>query len=195
MTFRLVLDDTQGAGEKDVGDNVFLANLPSEYPCYCFYFPGAMPDFDLEAALRAVGEEAGQNLFVNVGRLNDPNYGKMAKLFEIRSHPVIVLTAIATLASPATAKLNTYVRLDSAKLLNSPERTVQCVQRVYNLFLRGEVAKAIADAKWTQRIELASFVGQFFIKALQGLWDFISERDISFSVAEGKFELKKSESR
>lgn len=192
MAFQLVLETGAGPGEKDVGDNVFIGNLSSEYPCYALYYPGAMPDPRLEQALRKLGDETGQNLFVNIGRLNDPNYGKIANLFDIERNPVIVLTAIAPLAAPKEAHLNTYVRLDSPKLLASSERTLECVQEVFNLFQRGNVAEAIAKAKWKERSELLLVVGRCVRGALGSLWDFISERDIIVSLAEGRFELKRS---
>jgi hypothetical protein len=44
---------------------------------YLFYYPGAMPNQDLENALERLGNDAGTNLFVNKGKLNDPKYYKI----------------------------------------------------------------------------------------------------------------------
>jgi hypothetical protein len=192
MRFDLLLDTGHGAGERDVGENVLLTNLPNEYQCYALYYPGPMPDPQLEAALRKIGEAAGQNLFVNIGRLNDPNYGKIANLFEIKRNPVIIFTALAPLAAPEKEFLNAFVRLDSPKLLASTERCSKCVNKVFNHFMRGDVAGAIANAKWKERSELIHAIGESIRGALGFLWDFISERDISVSVAEGRFELTKA---
>jgi hypothetical protein len=199
MTYQLVLQAAGASGseqvvggEKNTGDNIFAADLPSQYPCYAFYYPGPMPNPDLEQALRTLGDQTGQNLFVNIGRLNDPAYGKIARLFEIEQTPVIVLTAIAPLTAPEGIDLNIYVRLDSTSLLESPQRTMQCIHEVFTLFLRGEVAKAIATAKQTQRSELLRIVGSYVRSALGSVWEFISERDVSISVFEGRFELKRS---
>jgi hypothetical protein len=134
MTYQLVLQTASRSGsreavssEKDIGENVFAADLPSQYPCYAFYYPGPMPDPELEAALRRLGDQTGHNLFVNIGRLNDPAFGKIAGLFEIKRTPAIVLTASAPLAAPEGVDLSAYVRLDSESLLASTEHTMRCV--------------------------------------------------------------------
>ncbi len=189
MAYELVIQEAPG---KDVGDNVFLQNLPAEYKVYLFYYPGAMPDERLEKALRNLGEMTGKNLFVNIGRLNDPEHEKIVGRFEIKNYPVILITAVGSLAAPQGEFCSAYARLDSKRLLGSPERTVECVQELFNLFLRGEVAKAISQAKWKQRAELAAVLGRYITDALKGLKDFVASRDISISFLEGKFELKRS---
>ena len=199
MPYHLVVESASRPSEehagwvdRDIGDNVFLVDLPSRYPCYAFYYPGAMPDRELEEALRRLGDQTGQNLFVNIGRLNDPAYGKIAKLFNIRRTPVIVLTAIAPLAAPEGTDLNAYVRLDSANLLASRERTLQCINEVFTLFLKGDIAKAVSKGKLKQRAELLRIVGSCVNTALGSVWDFVADRDLSVSVFEGRFELKRS---
>ena len=199
MPYNLVVESASSSGEehgrsgsKDIGANVFLADLPNQYPCYAFYYPGPMPDRELEQALRRLGDQTGQNLFVNIGRLNDPVYGKIANLFNITRTPAIVLTAIAPLAAPEGTDLNAYVRLDSTNLLASAERTLKCVSQVFTLFLRGEVAKAISKGKWKQRSELLQIVGGCLRTALGSVWDFVSDHDVSVSLFEGRFELKRS---
>jgi hypothetical protein len=198
MPYNLVVNVTssgeehKGSGRKDIGDNVFVADLPREYPCYAFYYPGPMPDRELEQGLRKLGDQTGHNLFVNIGGLKDPAYGKIAKLFNITRTPVIVLTAVAPLAAPEGTNLNAYVRLDSMNLLASAERTLKCVSEVFTLFLKGEVAKAISKGKWKQRSELLQIVVGCVCTALRSVWDFVSERDISISLFEGRFELKRS---
>jgi hypothetical protein len=198
MRYSLVVRSAPAASEdddprhKDAGDNVFLVDLPRRYPCYAFYYPGPMPDRALEQALRDLADQSGQNLFVNIGRFNDPAYGKIANLFDITRTPVIVLTAIAPLAAAEGSNLNTFVRLDSPHLLASPERTVKCIAEVYTLFLRGDVAQAISMGQWKQRAELLSIVGRSIRTALGSLWDFVSDTDISVSLFEGRFELKRS---
>src|SRR5215469_8228738 len=113
---------------KDVGEDVFFDNLPADYKVFLFYYPAEMPDPRLESTLRRIGESAGKNLFLNIGRYDDPKYGWMVERFGIRAHPVIVITAVGDLASPKAGCATTFVRLDSKALLNSPEQTGQCVQ-------------------------------------------------------------------
>jgi len=199
MVYQLILQKSGIAvehgitrGEKDVGENIFLYNLPNEYPCYAFYYPGPTPEPELEQALRKFGDQTGKNLFVNIGRLNDPDYGKIANLFDIKRNPVIVLTAIKPFAAPVDSNLSTYVRLDTPKMLASTKRTMQCVQEVFNLFQRGKVAEAIAKGKWKERSELLLIVGDFIHNALKSLGEFITTRDLSVSLFEGSFELKRS---
>ena len=111
---------------------------------------------------------------------------------EISRTPVIVLTAIAPLAAPEGIPFSAYVRLDSSTLLASHERAIRCVQEVFTLFLRGEVSRAITTAKWRERSELLWTLGGYVVGALRSIWSVVAERDVSVSVFEGRFELKRS---
>ena len=71
-----------------MGDNVFLANLPTDYKVFLFYYPSVIANEDLENGLRKLGDMTGKNLFVNFGLLNDPNYSIIQKTFQIKSFPV-----------------------------------------------------------------------------------------------------------
>jgi len=177
---------------KAVGENVFFADLPTDYKVYAFYYPGALRDPGLEGRLRHLGEQAGKNLFVNIGALDDPQFKRVVSKFSITKYPVIAITAVASLASPTKDHVTTFARLDGKALLDSSEKTVECVQEVFNLFLQGKVADAIGKAKWTERKELLAALGHYFSDALKSLGKFISNHDISFSLTEGKLELKKS---
>ena len=185
MTYRVVLAEEPSPG-KQVGDNVFLDDVPPNCRVYLFYYPGAMPDAALEKALRELGEIAGNNLFVNIGRLDDPQYDKIASHFSIKSLPVIVLTADASLASPSDSYLSSFVRIDNKSLLSSPERCVNFVQQIVNLFLQGKIAEAVSQGSRKGKLELLRSVGTFLADAMKSLGGFIADRDFSFSVAEGK---------
>jgi hypothetical protein len=193
MSYRLILTERPREGERMVGENVFLDDLPADCKVFLFYYPGQLRNKGLEQRLRELGNITGKNLFVNIGGLNDPRLGEIEKRFAIRKNPVVVVTAIDTLASPADEYLTAYARLDSKHLLDSPDRTIECVQELFNLFIQGKVSKAISRAKWQQRTELLAQIGNFFSDALKGIGDFIAETDISFSFVEGKLELKRSE--
>jgi hypothetical protein len=199
MTYRLVLAsgpatgaEATDAAHKAVGENVFAADLPEAFSCFVFYYPGAAGDQALERGLRSLGEQSGQNVFVNIGRLNDPAYGKVAKLFGIARTPVIVVTAVAPLSAAESADQSAFVRLDSAALLGSPDRALRCVQELVTLFLRGDVAEAIAKGKWSQRAELLHLLADCVSAALASIGDFVAERDLSVSLFGGRFELKRS---
>src|SRR5262249_40601561 len=124
----------------------------------------------LESALRDLGEMSGNNLFVNIGRLDDPEYDKIRNHFGIKPLPVIVITADPNLASPLDTYATGFVRIDSKTLLNSPERTINCVQEVLNLFLGGEISKAISLTKWKQWSELLRRWETLSSRLLRAYW-------------------------
>ena len=171
---------------------MFLDDLPAEYKVYLFYYGGAMTDQVLEGRPRELGKITDNNLFVDIGTLGDARHGEIVARFGIKQYPVIIVTAIDALASPAGEYFTTCARLDSKRLLQSPGRTIDCVQELFNLFVQGKVSEAISHAKWQQRTELLLQLGQFFKGALKGLRDFVAETDISISFAEVKLELKRS---
>jgi hypothetical protein len=195
MSYDLVFTDpspSEKSVERDIGENVVFSDLPSDYRVYALYFPAEPPNGALENSLRDLGRKTAKNLMMYFGSQGDPNLDRILPRFEIKSYPVIVVTALADLASPVDDYVTTYARLDSKHLLNSPERAVQCVEILFSLFLQGEVAKAISQAKWTQRTELASSIARVFGSALKAIGGFIAERDIVISLAIGKLELKRS---
>lgn len=196
LVLRELIDEGKGRGIKDVGENVFFDNLPSDCKVFTFYYPAAMPNEDLESVLRNLGNITGKNLFVNIGRLNDPNYGKIATKFNIKNLPVIIVTAIDKLASLPTEFSTTYVRIDSKKLLNSPNLATECVQTIFNLFIQGKISEAMSKVKRYERDALISHIKGIMTDALKdalkGMSKFFEERDIIVSLIEGKFELKRS---
>jgi hypothetical protein len=192
MSYQLVFTEKPTGVLKAVGENVFLDDLSPSYKVYLFYYAGSMPNRPLEDGLRNLGESTGQNLFVNIGKLDDPKFDSIANRFEISIFPVIVITAVSDLASLVNAYLSAFARLDSKHLINDPDKTLQCAQEVFNLFLRGKVAEALSNAKSTQTKELLKWLGGLVTGVLKPMLKFIEERDITFSLVEGKFELKKS---
>jgi hypothetical protein len=178
--------------KKLVGENVFFANIPADCKVYAFYYPDAMPDRALERGLRELGERTGKNLFVNIGQLDDPQFNHVVDKFAIKTYPVIVVTAEASLGSPAGEFMTAFARLDGKTLLASPEDTVKCVQELFTQFLQGNIAQAISAAKWAQRKEFLASLAGHLTKALKSVAKYIASRDISFSFAVGKLELKKS---
>jgi len=191
MQYRLILSEQTGEVKKDVGENVFLDDLPGNYKVYLFYYPGAMGSQELEDDLRRLGKIAGQNLFVNIGMLDDPNYNMIASHFEIKRLPCIVMTAVDELASPPSSFLSAYVRVDSERLIGTPDKLIETLQKIFNLFMSGNVADAFKEVKKDDRKVLIASFTKVVTDGLAGLWNFIKETDISFSVADGKFELKR----
>lgn len=192
MSYDLVLTEQGVEDTKAVGDNIFFANLPAKYPVYAFYYPSETPDATFEQSLRSLGERTGSNLFLNIGRLDDPQYNKISKTFEIDSLPVLILTAVAELAAPEDEPINSYVRM-SKKHLASPDAISQ-IEKLYLLFLQGDVAGAISSQKWKTRTDLLKALGKFFGSQIKGLLEYAASRDFTVSLLTGRIEVKKSAS-
>jgi hypothetical protein len=187
MPYQLVLSDPATDIAKDVGENVFLDNLPDKYKVYLLYYSGASPNRDLESRLRKLGKDTGTNLFVNISKLNDPNYRKIANRFEIKDLPAIVITGIDELAAAKEEPSTVYVRLDSSKLLSNSDSAMECVEKIFNLYVQGKVAKAMSQGARTQ---FFSRVKEIVMVPLRGIKGFLEDRDISISLITGTLTLK-----
>jgi hypothetical protein len=192
MPFELLATGHEMPGGKDSGDNILLADLSADYKVYAFYYPGQPADEEFEAKLRALGDQAGKNLLVNIGRYNDPEFDQIVKLFGITKYPVIIMTAVAPLAASLDENMTAYARLDSEHLLKSHERTLACVESLFNLFLQGKVADAVSKAKWAQRAGFLRTLGGVIGTGLSKIVGLVFDRDIALSFAGVKLELKKS---
>lgn len=192
MPYQLVLSELTDEKTKDFGENIFFDDLPFDYKVYMFYYPSAMPNEDLENKLQSFGKITGANLFINIGRLNDPNYKKIQNKFNIKKLPVIIITAIDKLASTPDNLSTAYVRIDSKNLLNSPDKLMECLQKLFNLFIGGDISEALSEYKKDKLKVFIARLKNMLTHAIKEIWEFIDERDISVSWIEGKFELKRS---
>ncbi|HUJ89238.1 MAG TPA: hypothetical protein VLX12_03515 [Syntrophorhabdales bacterium] len=192
MAYTLLLSEPKNEITRDVGENVFVSDLPSDYKVYLFYYPAAMPDQELEKGLRSLGDLAGGNLFVNIGRLNDPNFDKITQRFGIKPLPVVVMTGTAPYASAPDGSLTSYVRIDSKSLLKTTDKAMECIQELFNLFIQGKIAEAMKEVRKDKLQLIVARLGQLVTESLRAIWKFIDEREISVSIIEGKFELKRS---
>jgi hypothetical protein len=189
MPYQLVLSEPSAKRAKIVGENVFLNNLPVTSRVYLLYYPGANVDKELERRLRKLGKDTSTNLFVNIGKLNDPNYRKIAKKFDIKSLPVIIITGVEELASAKQEPATAFVKLDSKNLLNSPDSLMECVQKVFNLYVEGEVSKAMSLGG---RTAFLSNLKKIVMIPLLGIKGFLEKRDITVSLITGTFSIKRS---
>jgi hypothetical protein len=199
MAYTLLLSKPSDKLEnKDIGENVFLNNLSHDYKVYLFYYPGIIPNVDLEDKLRMLGNDTGKNLFVNIGRRNDPNFDKIVDKFRIREYPVIIITGLAELASFeiedkfSTVYIRKYVRLDKRDLIGSIDSTIRSIESLFSLFINGKIYEATAQAKHDQREAVISHAIDMLTNELGSIGKFLWNKDISVSLAEGKFELKSS---
>jgi hypothetical protein len=192
MPYRLILSEPNENGTKAVGENVFLDNLSRDFKVFLLYYSGAVPDEELEARLRSLGNATGDNLFVNIGRLSDPNYQSIQKKFGIKPLPALVMTGIEELASARSEAATAYVRLDNKALLRSPDATIECLQKLFNLYVGGNLAEAMREGK---RDQFLARLKQIVLAPLKGIRNFVAERDISVSVIDGTLTLQRGETR
>jgi hypothetical protein len=193
MTYQLILKEPKVEGtERTLGENVFLDDLQYDYKVYLFYYPGAMPNDDLEIKLQKLGETSGKNLFVNIGSLDDNRFDEIAKKFEITKNPVVIITGIDSIASLKNKEdlYTAYVRIDNNELFNSSDSVIKLVEELFYTFLNGEIFQ---DSK--EWIGIKDEINKSLLKikvisSLKKIGKFFSERDFSISVIEGKFEIK-----
>jgi hypothetical protein len=119
----------------------------------------------------------------------DPDYDKAERRFGIRKWPVIIVTAISPLAATPDGD-NAFVRLDNRSLFERPEELVRTVEELLNLFLGGQIARAVATG-WREGGKAA------LIAAAQRIWSvikpvitWVAERDLTLEFLGVKIELK-----
>lgn len=195
MPYRLLLMKPIDQKSRTAQVDVYLDNLPTDYKVYLFYYPSPVRNNDLENKLRSFGNNTDRNLFINIGSLRDPKYNKIARDFEIRDLPVIIITAISKLASVGTEAYcpTVYVRIDSKYLLKDTNKAIELVSKVFNLFISGRVLEALQQARLEQQKAFLSYIKDIIIKGLKEIAGHINEKDISISLLEGKLEVKGTE--
>ena len=192
MPYHLVLSESGEEGDKDVGENVFLDNLPSDYGVYLFYYPSPVGNPEIEQILRNLGEITGTNLFVNMGKLNDPKYRSIANQFDIKNLPVIIVSGLEDLAADSSGSYTAFVKIDSGRMLNAPDELFECLNKIFNLFITGQISEAIKRERQDERNLLLRRLGSVVASAMTDVGRYIADTDISVSVIQGKFELKRS---
>lgn len=192
MPYQLVLSEPNRDIEmKTMGDrgegSVFFDNLPSDYKVYAFYYPGISLNKDLAKKLKAFGDVAGKNLFVNFGRLDDPNYRTVVKKFGIRNFPTLIVTAIDSLASPPGEYSTPFIKIDDKNFLNSTDSAIEFIEKTYNLFMDMKIAEAMHEKSHDLRVFR---IKGFLNDALKGVAGYLKQWTFSISLLEGKFEIK-----
>jgi hypothetical protein len=176
---------------KEVGESVFLSKLPTNPKVFALFFPGSSDTDDLQKLLRALGEKAGDNLYVNMGALSDPDYQRAAKRFGLRPLPAIVVTAIGPLAATPEGE-NAYVRLDGRSLFAKPEELTSTVEELFNLFLAHKISQAVLVG-WTQQGKAALVdAGERIWSVIQPVITWLSKKDLALEFATVKIEVKES---
>jgi hypothetical protein len=176
-------------------EDIILDDIPNNCRVYCFVFGPSDADETIKKDLENLGREYGNNLFVGFWSMADPRYNDMAIYFELKNLPAIVITAESSLASivgKSSIVGSAFVRLDNHTLLSEVESLKQLVRLLYNLFITGEVAKAMKQAKEAREsvsiMNILRNVKKFFTDALVKI---IERYNIEFKFGLFEFKLEK----
>jgi hypothetical protein len=202
MTYDIVFiekKDAEAAGgagkavgaEKALGDKIFLASLPTSPKVFAFFYPGDADTDEAEKRLRTLGQRTGDNLFINFGTLADPDYKRAVERFGIKPLPVLVVTAISPLAATPDGK-STFVRLDGAALFAQPEALARTVEQLFNLFLAGDVSKAVSVGRWEQGKAAVGSAVERVWELIQPVFAWAATKDIKVGLVDGTLEIKES---
>lgn len=181
MSYKLILDNPNEEFSKDYGDKRYFYNLRSSYQVYLFYYAGLIHNNKLEAELRNFGK-AKSNIYVHVGRIGSWD-------FDFSGEQAIILTAINKLASVQYRKFcsTVFVRLDNDELLRDEDKTIICIDKLFNLFNSSNISIALKQAKYVEQEAISSLV----YSELKGVWD-AKKEGISASLLKGKFEVRET---
>lgn len=175
------------SGTKAVGENIFFRDLPLDFKVYLLCYAGTKMNEELRSELISFGENTGKNLLVNMAKPDDDNYEMIQKRFNIKLFPTIIITALSEIASPPEENSTAYVRIDNKKLLSSPDLAMDCIVKIFNLFIGGNISEAMAEHQHNMR----KFRITGFLKdALKSLKGFGKNWTISFGFMGARIELK-----
>jgi len=174
---------------RTVGDDIFLSNLPTKPKILVLFYAGSDDTNEVEKGLRRLGQKTGDNLFVNIASQADPHYDKAEKCFGIRRWPVIVVTAVSPLADTPEGD-NAFVRLDSKPLFKNPKELIRTVEELFNLFLGGDIARAIARGRIQQGKAALLAAAEQIWSVIRPVINWVGERDLSVEFADVKLEVK-----
>src|SRR5579875_387397 len=130
----------------DADSDITLGQVPPNCEVYLLYVPGFKDFPDLRNALTSWGQKAGQNLFVGFVDPSDPNYKRLATVFNLTALPSIVMTAkteMATIQSADGKHVTAFTRYDSPTSLADTGGTMDCLQILFGLVIQGKVAEAL----------------------------------------------------
>jgi hypothetical protein len=180
MSYSLVYDDNNEPG-KLLGRSVLIANLPKESEVVIFYYPGSTSYAALEEELENIGENKFEKrVFVNIGKIGDDNQSWIDALFKIEDVPLIIITAIDSLAAirgEDGKKSTLYVKLDKKVLLKNTARTIDMTLKLVNLFLSRRISEAMKYATRSERSALLLAVAE----KVGGVLGRIEEISINFA--------------
>jgi hypothetical protein len=188
-------DPASASDHQDRGTGtVFLSQLPRDPKVFAFFFPGSADTEELQRRLRALGEKTGDNLYVDMGSLLDPDYLAARERFKLGPLPAVIVTATSPLAATPTGE-SAFVRLDGISLFAQPEKLVRTVEELFNLFLGGQIAQAVRLGWTVQSAAALAAAAERVWSIIQPVITWLGTRDYSFDLLSGKIEVKESRGR
>ena len=189
MAYSLVRIREQEDPKRVIGSNVYFDNLPAESSVFIFYYPNPGLYFgELEARMKSYGQQTGDQIFVNMGRIGDKNYSRLVNEFRIDPLPVVIITGRDTVAMGQTdIGLETaYVRIDNKSLFKNLDRALNILGQIVNLYLSGRIAEGYKRAKNTQRTAILYSIKNSILAVLKSI------EEISIDFVSGGFTLKRN---
>lgn len=103
------------------------------------------------------------------------------------------MSAVGELASVKLENrhFTAFTRLDNEELLKSVQFTVECVEKLSDLFRGGHILEALQAAKNARLNTMRSSVKNMITNEFKIMGRFLSDRDVVVSLFEGKLELEK----
>lgn len=179
---------------KETISNLRLASsVPKDCEVYIFYIPGIIVYPELQKILTRWGKTTGKNAFVGLLSSDAPDYKTIIKYFKITKSPAVVISAkpaFATddeLENPITA----FARIDNKRVISNKDEIVECIQEVYNLFMRKQVINAVLAVKREGfKQTLSYYLGNLKDQTNRSLSEFFNNHEIAFDVFRGKIVIQ-----
>lgn len=169
------------------------SQIPSDCQVYVFYIPGIKDKSqELPKTLTDWGAESGKNVFVGLLTKDAPDYRNIITLFKISNTPAVVVSALPRFATDEEYKNATtvYARIDNDRLIGDADASIKCIQKIYNLFMQGQVKQAIADAKKAQwKKSFNHYLGLLRDAAGHALSEFLKGEKIVFDLLKGQITI------
>lgn len=173
-------------------EGVYLGNVDADCSVYLFAFTGmSQLNPKLREELVKWGKGAGKNLFVGFWANDDKDFKKVRGSFGLKKFPAIVMTAEPKLAEMHNTSRTVYARIDDEKTLEGDSfvpLAKKTFERLYLLFLDGNVQKAIKEA---EKVHNDRRITEFLSK-LPGIKKFFDEHKTSIEIGPFKFSTEPS---
>lgn len=175
--------------KETISDLQLTSSVPKDCEVYLFYIPGITSYPELQKTLRRWGKTTGKNAFVGLLSSDAPDYKTIIKYFKITKSPAIVISGVPAFATddePENA-ITAFARIDNKRILDNKDEIIECIQQVYNLFMRKQVLNAVLTVKKENFKEtLGHYLGDLKDATNLSFSEFFDKHNITFDVFRGK---------